>query len=92
MSTRKDYSLFLEIERKNGFVIVSQRINFHSFSFQIAVYLTIFFFFLLLGICLVVLLLAIINRVFSLILVKLFKIVYIIIHQGAPLGLAVEIN
>ena len=28
---------------KNGFVIVSQRINFHSFSFQIAVYLTIFF-------------------------------------------------
>ena len=27
---------------KNGFVIVSQRINFHSFSFQIAVYLTLF--------------------------------------------------
>ena len=27
---------------KNGFVIVSKRINFHSFSFQIAVYLTLF--------------------------------------------------
>ena len=27
---------------ENGFVIVSQRINFHSFSFQIAVYLTLF--------------------------------------------------
>ena len=27
---------------KNGFAIVSQRINFHSFSFQIAVYLTLF--------------------------------------------------
>ena len=27
---------------KSGFVIVSQRINFHSFSFQIAVYLTLF--------------------------------------------------
>ena len=39
-----------------------------------------------------VLLSAIISRVFKLILVKLFKIVYIIIRQGAPLGLAVEIN
>ena len=28
--------------KKNWFVIVSQRINFHSFSFQIAVYLTLF--------------------------------------------------
>ena len=28
----------------------------------------------------------------KLILVKLFKIVYITIRQGAPLGLAVEIN
>ena len=27
---------------KNGFVVVSQRINFHSFSFQIAVHLTLF--------------------------------------------------
>ena len=27
---------------KNGFVIVSQMIHFHSFSFQIAVYLTLF--------------------------------------------------
>ena len=27
---------------ENGFVIVSQRISFHSFSFQIAVYLTLF--------------------------------------------------
>ena len=29
---------------KNGFVLVSQRINFHSFSLQIAVYLTLFVF------------------------------------------------
>ena len=35
--------IFLEIEPgKNGFVIVSQKINFHSFSFQIAMYLTLF--------------------------------------------------
>ena len=27
---------------KNGFVIVSQRINFYLFSFQIAVYLILF--------------------------------------------------
>ena len=38
------------------------------------------------------LLLAIISRVFQLILLKLFKIVYIIIRQGAPLGLAVQMN
>ena len=45
VQTRKDYLLFLEIEPgKNGFEIVSQKINFHSFSFQIAVYLTLFFF------------------------------------------------
>ena len=35
---------------------------------------------------------AIISRVFKLILVKLFKTVYITIRQGAPLGLAVGIN
>ena len=29
-------------DRENGIVIVSQKINFHSFSFQIAVYLTLF--------------------------------------------------
>ena len=41
---------------------------------------------------LVVLLLAISSRVFLLILVKLFTIVYIRIRQGAPLGLAIEMN
>ena len=40
-----------------------------------------------------VLLLAIMSRVFQLILVKLFKILYILIRQGAPLGfLPVELN
>ena len=58
-------------------------------------YLTLFVFVFLIkffkkGISLVVLLLAIISRVVQLILVKLF--VFIIIRQGAPLGLAVQMN
>ena len=76
---------------KNGFVVVSQRINFHSFSFQIAVHLTLFVIVFNKvfknGIsCLVLLLAIIISGVFQLILVKLFKIVYILIRQDAPLG------
>ena len=39
--TRKDYLLFLEIGRRKR-NCNSQKINFHSSSFQIAVYLTLF--------------------------------------------------
>ena len=65
---------------KNGFVTASQRINVPSFSFQMAGYLALF-------------LLLVFNEVFkTLIVVKLFKIVDIIIRPGAPLGLAFEMN
>ena len=59
--------------------------------FQIAVYLTLF---VLNGISCLILLLAIISRVFNqLILVKLLIVcVFTVISQGAPLGLAVEMN
>ena len=68
-------------------------------SFQIAVYLTlcVIVFFLLNFLkrylsCGFITSNFNISRVFKLILVKLFKIVYIIIRQGAPLGLAVQMN
>ena len=43
VQTRKDIYYSSKQNGKNGFVIVSQRINFYSLSFQIAVYLTHFF-------------------------------------------------
>ena len=60
-------------ERRRGLI------NFHSF--QIAFYLNLF-----VGISCLILLLAIINRVFQLILVKLFYIVFTIIRQDASLA------